>query len=75
MTANDREVEMTAGKVRWFSDEKGFGLITPDDGGADLFAHYTDLARERYPLKQGQRVEFEICAGTNGPRAGSIRPL
>lgn len=67
--------DMTAGKVRWFSDEKGFGLITPDDGGGDLFAHYSDVRAGGYPLKQGQRVEFEICAGTKGARAGNIRAL
>jgi cold shock protein len=67
---------MAAGKVRWFSSDKGFGLITPDDGRADVFVHYTDLRADGYPfLKQGQRVEFELRAGTNGPRAGSIKAL
>jgi CspA family cold shock protein len=67
---------MAAGKVRWFSTDKGFGLITPDDGGADLFAHYTDLRADGCAsLKQGQRVEFEVRVGTQGPRAGSIRAL
>jgi CspA family cold shock protein len=66
---------MAAGKVRWFSDQKGFGLITPDDGGADLFAHHSEVHGEAYPpLKQHQRVEFELLAGTKGPRAGNIRP-
>jgi len=67
---------MAAGKVRWFSDEKGFGFITPDDGSADLFAHHTALLGDAYPsLKQHQRVEFELCLGTKGPRAGNIRTL
>jgi CspA family cold shock protein len=67
---------MAAGKVRWFSDEKGFGLITPDDGGADLFAHRTELRGDAYPsLKRDQRVEFELSPGTHGPRAGNIRAL
>jgi cold shock protein len=67
---------MAAGKVRWFSDEKGFGLITPDDGGADLFAHHTALRGYAHPsLRQHQRVEFELCPGTKGPRAGNIRAL
>jgi len=67
---------MTAGTVRWFSDEKGFGLITPDGGGADLFAHHTALrAGGERSLKQHQRVEFVVHAGTKGPRAGNITAL
>jgi cold shock protein len=71
-----KDSDMAAGKVRWFSDEKGFGFITPDDGGADLFAHRTALRGAAYPsLKQHQRVEFELRAGTKGPRAGNITAL
>jgi cold shock protein len=67
---------MAAGKVRWFSDEKGFGFITPDDGGPDLFAHHTALGADTGPsLKQHQLVEFELRAGTKGPMAGNIRAL
>jgi CspA family cold shock protein len=67
---------MASGKVRWFSDQKGFGLITPDDGGADLFAHHSALREGGSPsLTQHQRVEFEVCAGTKGPKAGDIRAL
>jgi cold shock protein len=67
---------MSTGQVRWFSDQKGFGFITPDDGGADLFAHHTALRGGAYPsLKQHQRVEFGLHAGTKGPRAGNIRAL
>ena len=67
---------MAAGKVRWFSNEKGFGFIIPDDGGADLFAHHSALLGGACPsLKQHQRVEFEARAGTKGPRAGNIRAL
>jgi cold shock protein len=67
---------MATGQVRWFSDEKGFGFITPDDGGADLFAHHTALGRGTWPsLRQDQRVEFELRAGTKGPMAGNIRAL
>jgi cold shock protein len=67
---------MATGKVRWFSDDKGFGFITPDDGGADLFAHHSALRAGACPsLKQHQRVEFELVAGTKGPRAGDIRAL
>lgn len=67
---------MAIGQVRWFSDEKGFGFITPDDGGADLFAHHTALRSGAYlSLKQHQRVEFELRAGTKGPRAVNIRAL
>lgn len=67
---------ISTGQVRWFSDEKGFGVITPDDGGADLFAHHTSLGGGACPsLKQHQRVEFELRAGTKGPRAGNIRLL
>ncbi len=65
---------MAAGKVRWFSEQKGFGFIIPDDGGADLFAHYSALRAGGFAsLKQDQRVEFEVRAGTRGPRATDIR--
>jgi cold shock protein len=65
---------MATGKVRWFSSQKGFGLIAPDDGGADVFAHHSALrAGGSFALTQHQRVEFEIRAGTKGPRAEDIR--
>ena len=67
---------MTVGTVKWFNAEKGFGFITPDDGGADLFAHYSAIATGGFrSLEENQRVEFEVTQGQKGPQAANIRPL
>ncbi|WP_018349245.1 transcription antiterminator/RNA stability regulator CspE [Longispora albida] len=64
------------GTVKWFNAEKGFGFITPDDGGADVFAHFSAIATSGYrSLDENQRVEFEITQGQKGPQADNIRPL
>jgi cold shock protein len=65
---------MAQGVVRWFNGEKGFGFITPDDGGADLFVHFSEIQGSGYKsLDENQRVEFEVGQGQKGPQAQSVR--
>ncbi|SNY62992.1 cold-shock protein [Actinoplanes sp. CA-054009] len=67
---------MATGTVKWFNGDKGFGFITPDDGGADLFAHFSAIATSGYrSLDENQRVEFEVTQGQKGLQASNIRPL
>ncbi len=67
---------MASGTVKWFSDRKGYGFITPDEGGNDLFVHQTALAATgQRSLAEGARVSFEAEAGTKGPQAVNIQPL
>ena len=67
---------MTTGTVKWFNAEKGFGFIAPDDGGADVFAHYSAIQSSGYrSLEENQKVEFEVKQGPKGPQADNIRPL
>ncbi|MCL3861419.1 cold-shock protein [Actinotalea sp. K2] len=67
---------MATGTVKWFNAEKGFGFIAPDDGGADVFAHYSAIASSGYrSLEENQKVEFEVKQGPKGPQADDIRPL
>ena len=64
---------MATGTVKWFNDAKGFGFIEPDDGGADIFAHFSAIAMEGYKsLKQGARVHFEVAQGPKGLMANAI---
>jgi CspA family cold shock protein len=64
------------GKVKWFNAEKGFGFITPDAGGADVFAHFSAIEGRGYrSLNEGQAVEFEVNDGPKGPQAANIRAL
>ncbi|WP_420111051.1 transcription antiterminator/RNA stability regulator CspE [Pseudactinotalea sp.] len=64
---------MTLGTVKWFNAEKGFGFITPDDGGADVFAHFSAINGNGYrSLEENQKVEFEITQGPKGPQAQNI---
>ncbi len=64
------------GKVKWFNADKGFGFITPDQGGADVFAHFSAIQGRGYrSLAEGQAVEFEIIEGPKGLQAAEIRPL
>jgi len=61
------------GTVKWFNDAKGFGFITPDDGGEDLFAHFSSIQMNGFKtLKEGQKVAFEIIQGPKGKQALNI---
>ncbi|MDC4232583.1 cold-shock protein [Actinomyces sp. B33] len=68
---------MTTGVVKWFNDEKGYGFITPDDGSADVFAHFSNIEQEsgRRTLFEDEKVEFEITQGPKGLQAESIKRL
>ena len=67
---------MATGTVKWFNDSKGFGFITPDEGGKDLFAHHSSIQMEGYKsLKEAQKVSFDAVSGQKGPAAANIKPL
>ena len=67
---------MAQGTVKWFNAEKGFGFITPADGGQDLFVHFSAIQTDGYrSLDEGQPVEFEVGQGAKGPQAEQVRPL
>ena len=64
---------MATGTVKWFNNSKGFGFITPDGGGEDLFAHFSSIEMDGYKtLKEEQRVSFEIVDGPKGKQAANI---
>jgi CspA family cold shock protein len=67
---------MATGTVKWFNAEKGFGFISPDAGGPDVFAHYSAIDASGYrSLEENQKVEFDVTQGAKGPQASNIRPL
>lgn len=67
---------MAEGVVKWFSNEKGYGFITPDDGGKDLFLHFREIQVDGYrTVDEGQRVSYEAAEGQKGPQATNVRPI
>jgi CspA family cold shock protein len=67
---------MQTGTVKWFNDSKGFGFITPDGGGEDLFAHFSEIKTSGFKsLKENQRVSFEVTTGPKGKQAANIQPV
>ena len=66
---------MATGTVKWFNDAKGFGFITPDEGGEDLFAHFSSVQTQGFKtLKEGQKVSFDVVQGPKGKQASNIHP-
>jgi CspA family cold shock protein len=69
-------IGMATGTVKWFNAEKGYGFIAPDDGGDDVFAHYSAIATEGFrTLEENQKVSFEVKQGPKGLQAEEIHPL
>jgi CspA family cold shock protein len=69
-----RNVFMATGTVKWFNDSKGYGFITPDGGGDDLFAHFSAINMQGFKtLKEGQKVSFELTTGPKGKQASNIQ--
>ena len=67
---------MATGTVKWFNAEKGFGFITPDGGGSDVFAHYSAISASGFrALEENQRVSFTVVQGAKGPQAADIKDL
>lgn len=67
---------MATGTVKWFNDTKGYGFISPDDGGDDLFAHFSEIQAEGFKtLQDGQKVSFEVTQGKKGLQASNIKVL
>lgn len=65
---------MATGKVKWFSEQKGYGFITPDDGGKDLFVHYSNIIADGFRnLMDGQAVEYETMEGRKGLEASNVK--
>jgi cold shock protein len=67
---------MAEGVVKWFNDEKGFGFITPDEGGKDLFVHFSGIAGGGFrSLEEGARVSYDAEAGDKGPKAVNVQKI
>jgi CspA family cold shock protein len=67
---------VSTGTVKWFSGEKGFGFITQDDGGPDVFVHFNSIVGDGYKnLEENQKVEFEVTQGQKGPQGSNVRVI
>ena len=67
---------MAQGTVKWFNSEKGFGFIAPNDGGPDVFVHYSSIDINGFrTLEENQAVDYEVTQGPKGPQASGVRPL
>ena len=67
---------MATGTVKWFNDDQGFGFITPDEGGKDLFVHHTGIQSDGFrTLAEGARVSYEAESGDKGPKAVNVSPI
>jgi CspA family cold shock protein len=72
----ERNMSRATGTVKWFNESKGFGFIAPDDGSADLFAHFSEIQGSGFKtLQEAQRVEFTVKQGPKGLQASAIKPL
>jgi len=75
-TSPQENQQMATGTVKWFNDAKGFGFITPDGGGEDLFAHFSEIQGSGFKsLQENQKVSFEVTQGAKGKQASKITPL
>jgi cold shock protein len=69
-------MDMSTGTVKWFNESKGYGFITPDQGGKDLFAHFSEIQGTGFKtLPEGQRVQYVARQGNKGPEASRITPI